>query len=130
MSVRHRTEGPISKPRRKKRMGKHRKAHAGAQPTKMKFKKKISKKFKLKTHSGANKRFYQLKSGTFVHKREGKNHLMAGSSRHRQTLKKRRMKRVEHKGTIKRLYVLLPYSRKQRHRPVPYKEIPAKEQEC
>ena len=59
--------------------------------------------------AGAKKRFKLRGDGVFVHARAGKKHLMAGSSRHRQTLRLREKKEVTTKGMIKRLRKLLPY---------------------
>ena len=67
------------------------------------------KKYKLKTHQGAMKRFYQRGDGTWMHKAAGKRHLMAGSSRRRQTLRKLKHKAVTAKGIIRKLNRLMPY---------------------
>lgn len=45
---------------------------------------------KMKTHSGAAKRFKKTGSGKFTHKREGMSHLLSHKSRKR----KRRLKKV------------------------------------
>ena len=65
--------------------------------------------YKLKSHMGAKKRFYQLEDGTFMHKAAGKSHLMAGASRRRQTRRKLAHRPVTAPGIIKKLKRLLPY---------------------
>jgi ribosomal protein L35 len=67
------------------------------------------RKFKLKSHRGALKRFYQKADGTFMHKAAGKNHLMAGGSRRRQTYRLLAHRPVTTKGIIKKLKRLMPY---------------------
>jgi ribosomal protein L35 len=67
------------------------------------------RKFKLKSHQGALKRFYQKGDGTFMHKSAGKSHLMAGSSRRRQTYRLLAHRPVTAKGIIKKLKRLMPY---------------------
>ena len=65
--------------------------------------------YKLKSHKGALKRFYQRSDGTFMHKAAGKNHLMAGASRRRQTRRLIKHRPVTTKGIIKKLRRLMPY---------------------
>lgn len=109
-----------------KSAGGHRKGSARAQPTRIPYKKKLRKKIKLKTHGGAKKRFMQRGDGTWKHKAIGKQHLMAGTSRRRQTLRKRKKVIITNKGLIARLHRLMPYARRRRltHRPVDYREKP------
>jgi len=64
---------------------------------------------KLKSHKGALKRFYQLADGTFMHKAAGKKHLMAGTSRSRQSSRLMAHRPVRAKGIIRKLKRLLPY---------------------
>jgi len=89
-------------------------------------------KYKLKSHHGALKRFFQLETpevykgmvlpkGTFMHKQAGKSHLMAGSSRRRGTARKQGYKPVLTKGYHKRLKKLMPYGTV-RERPPRYKQ--------
>ena len=66
-------------------------------------------KYKLKTHQGAMKRFWQKGDGTFMHKAAGKNHLMAGSSRRRQTRRLLKHRPIVSKGWVKKLRRLMPY---------------------
>ena len=66
-------------------------------------------KHKLKSHMGAMKRFFQKADGSWWHKAAGKNHLMAGSSRRRQTARKLQWRQVTTKGDIKKLNRLMPY---------------------
>lgn len=87
--------------------GGHRKGGARAQPTGKGVASK--KKYKLKSHSGARKRFKLRGDGTWVHQASGKKHLMAGASRSRQTLRKRKKTVVKTKGYIRMLRRLLPY---------------------
>jgi ribosomal protein L35 len=112
--------GPILSVRLLKTVGKHKKGAARAAPRKIPFKKKLKKRFKLKTHQGAKKRFTLLGDGRWVHKASGKRHLQAGSSRHRQTLRKRKKVVVSKTCNIKRLHLLMPYARRRslRLRPV------------
>ena len=73
---------------------------------------KKQRKFKLKTHSGAGKRYKLRADGRFVHWQIGRNHLMAGSSRSRQTLKKRGSVVLKGNGMQKKLRKLMPYGDK------------------
>ena len=59
--------------------GKHRRGGARAAPERKvpKLRRQPSKKYKLKSHKGALKRFYQTGHGTFVHKASGNKHLQA-----------------------------------------------------
>ena len=66
-------------------------------------------KYKLKSHQGARKRFYQLADGTFMHKAAGKNHLMAGASHRRQTRRLLKYRPVITPGIVKKLRRLMPY---------------------
>lgn len=74
--------------------------------------KKKQRKFKLKTHSGAGKRYKLRADGRFVHWQIGRNHLMAGSSRSRQSLKKRGSVVLKGNGMQKKLRKLMPYGDK------------------
>ena len=92
------------------------KAKAHSRPPRYRKKPKIrngatqrGETYKLKSHKGALKRFYQLKDGTFMHKAAGKNHLMAGASRRRQTRRLIKHRPVTTKGIIKKLRKLMPY---------------------
>ena len=76
---------------------------------KPKLKRKPEGKYKLKTHKGAMKRFYQRGDGTFMHKASGKKHLQAGTSRRRQTLRKMGHREVVTAGVVKKLRRLMPY---------------------
>lgn len=91
--------------------GKHRRGGARAAPERKvpKLRRQPSKKYKLKSHKGALKRFYQTGHGTFVHKASGKKHLQAGASRRRQTLRKKAHRPVLAKGIERKLRRLLPY---------------------
>ena len=85
---------------------------ARAQPIRAKPKLKrpgVQTKYKLKTHKGAMKRFYQKGDGTFMHKAAGKKHLQAGTSRRRQTLRKMAHRPVTTRRIIKKLKRLMPY---------------------
>jgi len=84
---------------------------ARAQPIRLKpkLKRKPEGKYKLKSHKGALKRFYQQGDGTFVHKASGKKHLQAGTSRRRQTLRKMAHRVVAAPGIVKKLRRLMPY---------------------
>ena len=73
---------------------------------------KKHRKFKLKTHSGAAKRYKLRADGRFVHWQIGRNHLMAGSSRSRQTLKKRGSVVLKGNGMQRKLRKLMPYGDK------------------
>lgn len=64
---------------------------------------------KLKSHKGAMKRFYERSDGTLWHKVAGKNHLMAGASRRRQTRRMIKHRPVITKGIVKKLKRLMPY---------------------
>jgi ribosomal protein L35 len=66
-------------------------------------------RYKLKTHQGAMKRFYQKGDGTWMHKAAGKSHLMAGTSRRRQSRRLIKHRPVTSKGFIKKLNKLMPY---------------------
>jgi len=85
---------------------------ARAQPRKRTMREKMSQKFKLKTHKGAAKRFKLRGNGTWVYTATGKKHLMAGSSRSRQTLRKLKKRVLKTKGLIKKLFKLMPYHKK------------------
>ena len=67
------------------------------------------KKYKLRSHKGALKRFYKTGSGDYYHKAVGKKHLMAGASRRRQTYRKLSHVKVTARGIIKKLDRLMPY---------------------
>jgi ribosomal protein L35 len=70
---------------------------------------KRPKKLKLKSHSGAKKRFKLRADGTFVHGWCGKRHLNVGThSRARR--RKRRMKTVASRAMNRKLRRLLPYA--------------------
>jgi ribosomal protein L35 len=96
--------------------GRHRQGGARAQPVKRIIKKANrsnwqlpTKKYKLKSHKGALKRFYLRGDGTFMHKAAGKQHLMAGASRRRQTKRMLNHRPVLARGIVKKLHRLLPY---------------------
>ena len=97
--------------RRWKSGGGHRRGGARAQPVRKtpKLKRKPVGKYKLKSHKGALKRFYQTGDGTFVHKAAGKKHLQAGTSRRRQTLRKKAHRPVLARGIERKLRRLMPY---------------------
>jgi len=103
----------LSGARRWKGRGNHKMGGARAQPIRKKPKLRrnpeLGKKYKLKSHKGALKRFYQKGDGTFMHKACGKRHLQAGTSRKRQTLRKMAHRPVTAKGIIKKLKRLMPY---------------------
>ena len=113
----------------KGKTGKHGRGRAKAQPLKMKFMTKIRRRghyYKPKTNGGAKDRFILLGDGRWVHKAIGKSHLQAGSSRRRQTSRKLKRVVVTCTGVIKRLRLLMPYSklRRLRHYPIPRRELP------
>uniref|UniRef100_A0A7S2DR38 50S ribosomal protein L35 n=1 Tax=Haptolina brevifila TaxID=156173 RepID=A0A7S2DR38_9EUKA len=100
----------LSGARRWKSRGGHRKGGARAQPERKGIKMKRNPvKYKLKSHKGALKRFFQRSDGTFVHKAAGKKHLMAGASRRRQSSRLMAYREVLSKGIARRLRRLMPY---------------------
>ena len=68
--------------------------------------------FSNKLHSGAKKRFKLRGDGRWVYTMTGRNHLLAGSSRSRQTLKKRKKKAISAKAIQKTMHLLQPYARR------------------
>ncbi len=83
---------------------------ARALPVRKPFnKRRQPEKYKLKSHKGALKRFYQVGDGTFMHRQAGKKHLQTGTSRSRQSHRKLKHKAVTTKGIIKKLRRLMPY---------------------
>merc|ERR1740130_1717700 len=70
--------------------------------------KRDNKKLKLKSHSGAKKRFKLRADGLFLHGWSGKRHLNVNTPRNTR-LRKRGMKAVQSKGMNKILRKLLPY---------------------
>ena len=87
-------------------------AAAGAQPRKKTISEQYRSKRKLKTHAGAKKRFKLRGDGRWVYTMTGRNHLLAGSSRSRQTLKKRKKKAISAKAIQKTMHLLQPYARR------------------
>ena len=93
--------------------GGHRLDMAKAQPVRWKTKREVLlRKYKLKTHQGAKKRFKLRGDGSWVYTAPGKKHLMAGASRSRQTLGKLKKRVVTVPTMIKKLHKLMPYHTK------------------
>ena len=78
--------------------------------------KKGNKKYKLKTNKAARKRFFivgSIRDKRFQYKSSNARHLMRNKSRSNK-IKKRKMKVLDHPGSIKYIKKLLPYYKKTR----------------
>lgn len=78
------------------------------QPTRTRAQRSKKKKIKLKSHSGAKKRFKLRADGKFMHAWCGKSHLNTGTHS-RMRRRKKGMKLVASLGIQRRLRKLLPY---------------------
>jgi large subunit ribosomal protein L35 len=63
---------------------------------------------KMKTHSGAKKRFIVTKSGKVKHKKRGLRHLMTGMSN--KIVRKRRKQDILEPNNVKVIKKFMPYS--------------------
>ena len=64
---------------------------------------------KIKTHSGAKKRFYVTKNGKFKRGHVGKRHLLNGHGKTRKTKRALRGTTVADKTNVAQIKRLLPY---------------------